>query len=50
MLLKQKKCENFKGRGCAFGRNKSVYNTKKESISPNVTTEYVLLSWVIDAK
>ena len=50
MFLKQKRCGQIKGRGCADRRKQKVWTTKEEATSPTVSTEAVLLTLVIDAK
>ena len=50
MFLKQKRCGQIKGRGCADGRKQRVWTTKEEATSSTVSTEAVLLTSVIDAK
>ena len=50
MFLKQKRCGQIKGRGCADRQKQRVWTTKEEATSPTVSTEAVLLTLVIDAK
>ena len=50
MFLNQKQCRKTKGRGYADWRKKRVYKMKQETSSPNVRTESILLSCVINAK
>jgi hypothetical protein len=49
MFLKEKRDETIKGRGCADGRPQREYMSKKETSSPTVATEALLLTCVIDA-
>lgn len=49
MFLKQKRCGKIKGRGCADGRKQRLYKTKEETSSPNIHTESLFLSCIIDA-
>ena len=49
MFLKEKRTGQIKGRGCADGRPQRDYMTKKETSSPTVATEALILTCVIDA-
>jgi hypothetical protein len=49
MFLKQKRCGQIKGRGCADGRKQRVYKSKEEMSAPTVATESRMLSCVINA-
>jgi hypothetical protein len=49
MFLKQKRDGNIKGRTVAGGNNQRDYIYKEDASSPNVATEAVLLSCIIDA-
>ena len=49
MFLKQKKNGTIKGRGCADGRSQRVSIDKSSVIAPNVATESMLLTSIIDA-
>jgi hypothetical protein len=49
MFLKEKRCGTIKGRGCTDGRPQRDYMSKKETSSPRVATEALILSCVIDA-
>ena len=50
MFLKQKRCGQIKGRGCADSRKQRVWTNKEDATSPTVSTEAVLLTSVFDAK
>jgi hypothetical protein len=50
MLLKQKRDGNIKGRTVDGGNKQRDYISKGSASSPNVTTESVLLSCIIDAE
>jgi hypothetical protein len=49
MFLKQKRCENIKGRGCADGRKQRATTKKEAATSPTVAIESVMQSCTIDA-
>ena len=50
MFLKQKRCGQIKGRGCADGRKQRSWLGKEDTSLPTVMTESVMLSCMIDAK
>jgi hypothetical protein len=50
MFLKQKRCAQIKGCGCANGRKQRINKTKEETSAPTVSVESLFLSCVIDAK
>jgi hypothetical protein len=49
MFLKEKRCGQIKGRGCADGRPQREHMTKEETSSPTVANEALMLTCVIDA-
>ena len=49
MFLKQERCGNIKGRGCADGRKQREYLTKDDTSAPNMATEDLFLTCLIDA-
>jgi hypothetical protein len=49
MFLKEKRCGKIKGRGCADGRPQRDYMSKEDTSSPNVATEALIISCIIDA-
>ena len=49
MFLKEKQTGTIKGRGCANGHPQRDYMSKKETSSPTVATEALILTCVIDA-
>ena len=49
MFLKQKRCGNIKGRGCADGQKQRLYKTKDKTSSPTITIEALFLTCLIDA-
>jgi hypothetical protein len=49
IFLKEKRCGTIKGWGCADGRTQRDYMSKRETSSPTVATEALILSCVIDA-
>jgi hypothetical protein len=49
MFLKKRRCGTIKARGCADGRKQREY-TSKETSSPTVAIEALMLSCIIDAK
>ena len=50
MFLKEKIDEVVKGRSVAGGNKQHDYISKEDASSPNVSTEAVLLSCIIDAE
>jgi hypothetical protein len=50
MFLKQKRCGQIEGRGCADRRKQRIYKTKEETSTPTVAIESLMLSCIIDAK
>ena len=50
MFLKQKQCGQIKGRGCANGRKQHSWLGNKDTSSPTVMTESVMLSCMINVK
>ena len=38
-----------KGRGCAYGRNYRNWLSKEDSSLPTVSTEFLMISFIIDA-
>ena len=50
MFIKEKRCEKIKGRGCAGGRKQKGWMDKKDTSSPKVSTQALMLSCMIDAK
>ena len=51
MFLKEKRCGQIKGRGCADGRNQRLWarKTKEETTSPTVRIKFLLICCMIDA-
>mmetsp|Transcript_25421 Transcript_25421/g.38550 ORF Transcript_25421/g.38550 Transcript_25421/m.38550 type:complete len:168 (+) Transcript_25421:1986-2489(+) len=49
MFLKQKRCGQVKGRGCADGSKQRIYKTKEETSSPTIHIESLFLTSIIDA-
>jgi hypothetical protein len=49
MFLKEKRSGTIKARGCADGRPQRDYMSKKETSSPTVATEALILTCVVDA-
>jgi hypothetical protein len=49
MFLKEKRSGTIKGQGCADGRPQRDYMSKKETSSPTVATEALLLTCTVDA-
>jgi hypothetical protein len=49
MFRKEKRGGTIKGRGCADGRPQRNYMSKKETSSPTVATEALILTCVVDA-
>ena len=50
MFIKRKRCGRIKARGCADGRKQRNYIPKEDASSPIVSTEGLMISYVLDAK
>ena len=48
MFLKQKICENIKGKGCVDGRNHHNYLTKDDTSVPTVAMEALFIMCLIN--
>ena len=50
MFIKEKRCGNIKGRGCADGRKQRGWMDKEDTSSSTVSTQALMLSCMIDTK
>ena len=50
MFLTKKRSGQIKARGCSDGRKQQEYITKEETYAPTVSTEALILSFLMDSK